>query len=52
MRWLHNILPLVPCGKPQADHFAHLVKLLQWQRERVNFTNLERCGGRSAHSGR
>ena len=28
MRWLHNLLPLAPCGKPQAAHFAHLVDLL------------------------
>ena len=28
MRLLHNILPLAPCGKPQAAHFAHLVELL------------------------
>ena len=45
MRLLRNILTLMPCGKPQADYFAHLVELLQWLPERVNFTNLERCGG-------
>ena len=50
MRSLHNILALAPCGKPQAAHFAHLVELLQWQPERVNFTNLEHCGGRSART--
>lgn len=50
MRSLHNILALAPCGKPQADHFAHLVELLRWQPERVNFTNLEHCGGRSART--
>ncbi len=50
MRSLHNILALSPCGKPQAAHFAHLVELLLWQPERVNFTNLEHCGGRSART--
>ena len=50
MRLLHNILALAPCGKPQAAHFAHLVELLLWQPERVNFTNLERCGGWSART--
>ena len=50
MRWLHNILALAPCGKPQAAHFAHLVDLLLWQPERVHFTHLERCGGRSART--
>ena len=50
MRSLHNILALAPCGKPQAAHFGHLVELLLWQPERVNFTNLERCGGRSART--
>ncbi len=47
MRWLRNILALMPCGKPQADYFAHLVELWQWLPERVNFTNLEFCGDRS-----
>ena len=50
MRLLHNILALMPCGKPQAAYFAHLVALLLWQPERVNFTNLERYGGRSART--
>ena len=50
MRWLHNILALAPCGKPQAAHFAHLVDLLLWQPERVHFTNLERGGGWSART--
>ena len=50
MRLLHNILPSAPCGKPQGAHFAHLVELLQWQPERVNFTNLEHCDGWSART--
>ena len=45
MRLLRNILALAPCGKPQADYFAHMVELLQWQPECVHLTNLERCGG-------
>lgn len=36
MRLLRNILALVPCGQPQAAHFAHLVVLLQWQPECLN----------------
>ena len=40
----------MPCGKPQADYFAHLVALLQWLPERVNFTHLERYGGWSART--
>ena len=44
MRSLHNILALTPCGKQQTDRIAHLV-LLQWQPERVDFNNFERCGG-------
>ncbi len=50
MQLLRNILALMPCGKPQAAHFAHLVELLQWLPERVNFTNFERCGGRSVRT--
>ena len=50
MRLLHNILSLVLCGKPQADHFAHLVELLQWLPESVNSTNLEHCDGWSVHT--
>ena len=26
---LHNILPLVPCGKSQTDHFSHFGRLLR-----------------------
>ncbi len=44
------MLILMPCSKPQVNHFAHLVELLQWQPERVNFTNLECYGGRSVHT--
>ena len=40
----------MPCGKQQAVHFAHLVELLPWLLERVNFTILKRCGGRSVHT--
>ena len=50
MRLLRNILALMPCGKPQASHFAHVTELLQWLPGRVNFTNLEHYGGRSARS--
>lgn len=50
MRWLRNILALTPCGKPQASHFAHVTGLLQWLSGRVNFTNLEHYGGRSART--
>ena len=38
------------CGKPQVAHFAHLVELLQWLPERVNFTRLEHCGGWSVRT--
>ena len=50
MRLLRNILALVPGGKPQAAHFAHVTALLQWLSVRVNFTNLEHYGGRSART--
>ena len=50
MRLLRNILALAPCGKPQADHFAHVVGMLQWLPGRLNFTNLEHYGGRSART--
>ncbi|MYC62557.1 MAG: transposase [Caldilineaceae bacterium SB0661_bin_34] len=50
MRWLRNILALAPCGKPQASHFAHVTGLLQWLPGRLNFTNLEHYGGRSART--
>ena len=50
MRLLRNILALAPCGKPQASHFAHLMELLQWLPERVNFTHLERYGGWSVRT--
>ena len=50
MRLLSNILALAPCGKPQAAHFIHLVMLLLWLPGRVNFTNLEHYGGRSART--
>ena len=50
MQLLRNILAWMPCGKPQAAHFAHLVELLQWLPERVNFTNLEHCGGWSVRT--
>ena len=50
MRLLSNILALAPCGKPQAAHFVHLVTLLLWLPGRVNFTNLEHYGGRSART--
>ena len=43
---LRNILALMPCGKPQVARFVHLVELPRWLPERVNFTNLEHCGGR------
>ena len=45
MQLLRNILAWMPCGKPQAAHFAHLVELPRWLPERVNFTRLEHCGG-------
>ena len=50
MRLLRNIIVLAPCGKPQASHFAHVTGLLQWLPGRLNFTNLERYGGRSART--
>ena len=50
VRLLRNILALVPCGKPQASHFAHVTELLRWLPGRVNFTNLEYYGGRSART--
>ncbi len=50
MRWLRTILALLPCGKPQAAHFVHLVELLQWLPGRVNFTGLEHYGVRSART--
>ncbi len=50
MRLLRNILALAPCGKPQADHFAHVVGMLQWLPGRLHFTNLEHYGGRSART--
>ncbi|MCY4522165.1 MAG: transposase [Caldilineaceae bacterium] len=50
MRWLRTILALMPCGKPQAAHFAHLVELLQWLPGRINFTGLEHYGGWSVRT--
>ena len=50
MRLLRNVLALTPCGKPQAAHFAYVTALLQWLPGRVNFTNLEYYGGRSART--
>ena len=50
MRLLRTILALLPCGKPQAAHFVHLVELLQWLPGRVHFTDLARYGGRSART--
>ena len=50
MRLLRTLLALMPCGKPQAAHFAHLVALLQWLPGRLNFTGLEHYGGRSART--
>ncbi|MCY4521114.1 MAG: transposase [Caldilineaceae bacterium] len=50
MRWLRTILALMPCGKPQAAHFAHVTELLQWLPGRVHFTDLARYGGRSART--
>ena len=40
----------MPCGKPQAAHFAHVTELLQWLPGRLNFTGLEHYGGRSART--
>ncbi len=50
MRLLRTILALMPCGKPQAAHFAHLVELLLWLPGRANFTGLEHYGDRSART--
>jgi len=50
VRLLRTILALLPCGKPQAAHFVHLVELLQWLPGRVHFTDLARYGGRSART--
>lgn len=50
MQWLCNILALKSCGKPQAAYMAHVTALLQWLPARVNFTNLECYGGRSART--
>ena len=40
----------MPCGKPQAAHFAHVTELLLWLPGRVHFTDLARYGGRSART--
>ncbi len=40
MRLLHNILALVPGGKPQAAYIAHMAGLPRWLPERVNFTQV------------
>ena len=50
MRWLDNILALLPGGNPQATFMAHLLALLQWQPGRVHFTGLEAYGGHAART--
>ncbi len=40
----------MPCGKPQAVHFAHMMELLQWLPTRVNFTNLKHYDGWSVRT--
>ena len=49
MRLLRTILALMPCGKPQAAHFAHVTELL-WVPGCVHFTDLARYVGRSART--
>ncbi|MCY4519331.1 MAG: transposase, partial [Caldilineaceae bacterium] len=48
--WLRTMLALMPCGKPHAADFAHLVELLQWLPGSGHFTDLAGCGGRSART--